>query len=96
MFICLPIFFFRIILVMIQLFYPNGQFIEEPKAFLDAGIGGMPSRLPRELDEQGGEGLRSDNETFLPCYLAQLVRILEERMPGYNLMTTVIESHIKL
>ena len=43
------------------------------------------------------EGWRSDNGTFRPSYLAQLLRMLAERMPGCKLTsTTVVESRIKL
>ncbi|KAE8648564.1 uncharacterized protein LOC105435527 [Cucumis sativus] len=43
------------------------------------------------------EGWRSDNDTFRPSYLAQLLRMLAERMPGCKLTsTTVVESRIKL
>lgn len=44
---------------------------------MDAGRGGMPSRLPRGLGERGR--WRSDNETFWPGYLAQLVGMLGEK-----------------
>ncbi|KAA0036124.1 retrotransposon protein [Cucumis melo var. makuwa] len=48
------------------------------------------------VDLVNARGWRSDNGTFRLGYLAQLVRMLGERMVSCSLTTTVIESRIKL
>lgn len=41
-------------------------------------------------------GWKSDNGTFCPGYLAQMIRMLGERIPRYSLTTIVIEIRINL
>uniref|UniRef100_A0A9I9E7P7 Retrotransposon protein n=1 Tax=Cucumis melo TaxID=3656 RepID=A0A9I9E7P7_CUCME len=70
----------------------NGSCITGTQSSPSTGRGGMPSRLPRGLGEHGG--WRSDKGTYRPSYLAQLIRMLRERMLDCGLTTTVIESRI--
>ncbi|TYK23855.1 retrotransposon protein [Cucumis melo var. makuwa] len=65
-----------------------------PEACLDGGGGGHSCGVFNGVGVNGG--WKSDNCTFRPGYLAQLVRMMVEKLPGCRVRaTTVIDCRIK-